>query len=367
MCNLAIVYSRTMRIDESENMFLSALDIYQDLVKTNPSAYKPYLQTLYNNLGVFYQRMGNFDKCENMSLLSLEIAKELSALNPTAYEPVVAKAMVDLGTLYTYIKRFEESESFTLSGLQIYERLAKSNPSVFLPFLASTYHTLAVLYYYTQQYDKSAEMYTSELEIFEQFAEKNPSKYETYVADNLYSIGLLRLVQEQYAEGIEPLERAIEIYKRWLPQNPSLQPNYYGATHWIAHLYAGNKNYSLAYNALEEWLLWAKESQWKVPEFDTEEVENLSRFGLYSGHYSDAEQWANVGLGIDPSRLTFYSCLATSFLFQGKYSEAEAIYRQYKDELKDSFLQDFEAFEASEIIPEERKADVERIKKLLNE
>jgi hypothetical protein len=47
--------------------------------------------------------------------------------------------------------------------------------------------------------------------------------------------------------------------------------------------------------------------------------------------------------------------------------EAEKIYRQYKDELKDSFLDDFKQFAEAGVIPKERDADVERIKKMLGE
>ena len=42
-------------------------------------------------------------------------------------------------------------------------------------------------------------------------------------------------------------------------------------------------------------------------------------------------------------------------------------YRQYKGELKDSFLNDFKQFAEAGVIPKEREADVEKIKKMLNE
>ena len=54
--------------------------------------------------------------------------------------------------------------------------------------------------------------------------------------------------------------------------------------------------------------------------------------------------------------------LAHAILFQGRCDEAEAIYRQYKDELRDSFLDDFRQFEEARVIPEERKEDVQRYK-----
>ncbi|MGM9736040.1 MAG: hypothetical protein ACI3ZL_06475 [Candidatus Cryptobacteroides sp.] len=43
------------------------------------------------------------------------------------------------------------------------------------------------------------------------------------------------------------------------------------------------------------------------------------------------------------------------------------MYRQYKSEFKDVFLDDFAEYERLGVIPEERKADVERIKAMLNE
>jgi len=83
------------------------------------------------------------------------------------------------------------------------------------------------------------------------------------------------------------------------------------------------------------------------------------------GQFKKAEQMSMEALGIDASQHFIYANLAAALLLQGKYEEAEAIYQKYKDELKDSFLDDFKQFEALGVIPEERKADVERIKRIL--
>ena len=55
----------------------------------------------------------------------------------------------------------------------------------------------------------------------------------------------------------------------------------------------------------------------------------------------------------------------TILLFQGRYKEAEQIYQQYKDELKDSILDDFNQFAEAGVIPKKYEADVEKIKKIL--
>ena len=70
---------------------------------------------------------------------------------------------------------------------------------------------------------------------------------------------------------------------------------------------------------------------------------------------------------VDSTQHIAYANLAAALLFQGKVEEAEKLYRQYKAEFKDGFLDDFAEFERLNVIPEERKKDVERIKAMLRE
>ena len=72
-------------------------------------------------------------------------------------------------------------------------------------------------------------------------------------------------------------------------------------------------------------------------------------------------------LSLDSTQTGVNSDYAAALLFQGELDKAEAIYSQYKEELKDVFLQELDLYEALDIIPESRKADVEKIRKLLSE
>ena len=94
---------------------------------------------------------------------------------------------------------------------------------------------------------------------------------------------------------------------------------------------------------------------------------NMSFNEVFLKKYVEAEQLAREGLSIDSTQHWIASNLAAALLFQGKVAEAEAIYLQYKDELKDGFLDDFKQFAEAGVIPKERKEDVERIKRMLNE
>ena len=70
---------------------------------------------------------------------------------------------------------------------------------------------------------------------------------------------------------------------------------------------------------------------------------------------------------VDSTKRIAYTNLAAALLFQGKVEEAENLYRQYKAEFKEGFLDDFAEYERLAVIPDERKKDVERIKSMLKE
>ena len=91
----------------------------------------------------------------------------------------------------------------------------------------------------------------------------------------------------------------------------------------------------------------------------------LSFNQLLIQNFVQAEEYAREGLSIDATQMFIYTNLAASLLLQGKYEEAEQIYIQYRDDLKESFIEDIELFEKMEIIPEEHKKELEKINQML--
>ena len=140
---------------------------------------------------------------------------------------------------------------------------------------------------------------------------------------------------------------------------------------YLTQLYSVVKDYLAAYHLNLEWLPIMK----KKYETDSESLQSdyastlgtQSFYSIFAKQYAEAEQLACEGLSIDSTQHFIYSNLAAALLFQGKYEETEKIYRQYKDELKDAFLDDFKQFAEAGVIPKEREADVERIKRMLEE
>ncbi len=308
-----------------------------------------------------------------MYLITLqpEIRRRLAHSNPQTFEPDVAQTLNNLANLYSDTQRFTESEAMHKEALEIRRSLARSNLQAYEPYVAMTLKNLATLYYKTQRFTEGKPLYEEALEIYHRLARSNPQAYEPDVAATQYNMGLLKMDMKCYEEAIPALEEALSIYRRISQVNSAQTQWYENSLFCLSQLYGVVNDYLAAYHLNQEWLPIMK----KKYEADPESLQNdyasqlggQSYYCIFAKQYAEAEQYAREGLTIDSTKHFIYSNLAPALLFQGRCEEAEQIYRQYKDELKDSFLDDFKQYAEAGVIPEERKTDVERIKRLIEE
>ena len=107
-----------------------------------------------------------------------------------------------------------------------------------------------------------------------------------------------------------------------------------------------------------------------APTWKTEYNNNLIRQSFCAnllGKFEEGEHHSLEALKVDSTQHLAYTNLAAAYLLQGKYQAAEKLYHQYKNEFKDGLLTDFDELAKAGVIPVERLADVEKIKKMLNE
>ena len=368
---LASLYRVTKRFTDGEVMHKEALKIYRRFVLSNLQAYEPYVAATLNNLANLYYDTNRFIESEMMYKEALEIRRRLAQSTPQAYEPDVALTLTNLANLYSDTHRFTESETMSKEALETYRRLAQSNPHAYEPDVATTLTNLAYLYKNTQRFTESEAMYKEALEIGRRLAQSTPQVYEPDVAMTQYNMGLLKIKMEQYKDAITSFEEALGIYKRISQANPAHTQGYEGSLYRLSQLYHVFKYYLAAYHLNQEWLPIMKKKYEAAPESlqsaYSDILGNHSYYCIFAKQYVEAEQYAREGLAIDSTKHFIYSNLAAALLFQGRYEEAEKIYRQYKDELKNGFLDDFKQFAGAGVIPEECKTDVERIKRLIEE
>ena len=366
--NLANLYKATQRFPDSEQMYKSSLEIRQRLSASNPLVYEPDLATSYNNLGLLYSDTQRFHESEQMYKSSLEIRQRLSASNPQVYESDLADSYHNLGLLYNRIQRFPESEQMYKSSLEIYKRLSASNPQDYELDLARSYICLGVLYSDVQCFLKSEQMYKSALEIYKRLIGEYPQFYGQQQAICLFWLAESQVKQEKYAEAISPLEKALEFYKKEAEQGTSID-FYTTIMSCLQQLYEQEKKNSQAYQCYKQNIPLLKTLYQSDKSNYKEQLNgilvNQSFYAIFEKQYAEAETYSKEALEVDSTNHIAYSNLAAALLFQGKYLEAEKIYSQYKSELKEGFLSDFEEFSKTGVIPKNREGDVEKIKQLL--
>ena len=296
---------------------------------------------------------------------SLKLFRKQTQANSEGDEFGVVMALNNLSVLYNAIQRFSESEAMFKEALEICRRLAKSNPQAYEPDVAMTLNNLGNLYSDTQRFSESEIMNKEALEIHRRLAKSNPQAYEPDVAMTIYNCGLLNLKQEKYAEAIPLFEIALNIYRHLAQNNPAQQQWYVGSLYFLSTLYPTVGNNTSAYFINQEFLPYLlkryEEDKDALRHVYARTLGGQSFYALFMNKFVEAEKYAREGLGVDSTQHFIYTNLAAALLFQGKYAEAEAIYQQYKDEMKNSFLDDIRRFAEAEIIPKRYEADVEKI------
>ena len=175
---------------------------------------------------------------------------------------------------------------------------------------------------------------------------------------------------QRFADRDQMMKSALEIYKRLMGENA----HFYGqrlanCLFGLANSQVKQEKYSQAYQCFKRNIPLLKTLYQSDKSNYTELLNDIlvsqSFYSIFEKQYVEAENYSKEALEVDSTKHVAYSNLAAALLFQGKYQEAEKIYRQYKSELKEGFLSDFEEFSEAGVIPKNREEDVEKIKQLL--
>ena len=368
--NLAGLYSDTQRYAESEQMYKTAVEIYKRLADANPQAFEPDLARSYNNLAGLYSETQRYAESEQMYKTALEISKRLADANPQAFEPDLARSYNNLAGLYSDTQRFAESEKMYKTALEIRKRLADANPQAFEPDLASSYNNLANFYINIQRYAESEQTYKTAIAIYERLYEGAPQLYQSRLAGVYYLYGMSMVNNNKHHDAIAPFERSLKLCKD-LMNDETGKSLYVLNLSFLGNLHSNDKDYATAYSYNKELLPLLKANYGEdAPTWKTEYNNKLIQQSFCAnllGKFEEGEHHSLEALKVDSAQHLSYTNLAAAYLLQGKYQAAEKLYRQYKNEFKDGLLTDFDELAKAGVIPVERLADVEKIKKMLNE
>ena len=324
--NLALLYDETGRYEDSEQMYLKALDLYGQLGQNTRAYDADYAATL-NNLSALYFKDGSrlFDSHE-LLVEALDIYRRLAAVDAQQYSPLLAVALNNLSVQEFAMNHKVQGEQAFMESLDIYRAMVKDSPRSYLPILAKGLYDQAIRYYQNDDMEKSEALFQESLDAYRTLGSLNGNAYLPEVAKLLRNLATVCDKRQQW-------DKAGKMYEEELSINQTLAssfPEEY--TSHVARTYG-----------------------------------NLSNHAILIKDFDKAIEYARQGLALDESRLFIQANLAAALLFKGEQEPAMAIYRKYKKELRDTFLDDFRQFEALGIIPQEAQQAVKTIKQFINQ
>ena len=373
--NIGNLYNDTKRYAESEAAHLEALEIRRRLAKESPDDYDDLASTL-NNLGSVTFATSRLTEAEAWFSEALEIRRRLAKENPQANEPELALALNNLAVLYNSTQRPSEAEAMYLEALEIRRRLAKNAPQAFEPELATSLNSLGGFYNDLGDLENSIAFYQEALEIRRRLADNNPLAYNPELANTLYNLALVYANEEYGEEFLEEREalllEATEIRRHLTEDNPQIyKSSLISALLLLSSVYSEEDDINNCYQIDLE-LLPLLEAE--VKSGDASQKKNYEKVlytltlgSFLTGHFSEAEDYARQLITVDPSDGIPLVVLAETLLLQGKYEDAEPYFLKMKDAYREGFLNDFEDLEANGLVPKERKPDIERIIRLLED
>ena len=371
--NQAVIYSgNAANAGQVESLLTEALDIYRYLSGQNPEVYAPFQASVMNNLGLLYDNAGRIGESENMFEQALDLYRKIGS-GTTAYERDYAVTLNNLAALlFKNGNRLGESRLMLTESLDIYRRLAADEPLRYGPMLAAALNNLSVMDFSLSNSKEGEEAFAEALDIYRNLLDIAPLSFLPFLARGLYDQAI-RYYQDDNLEKSESLFReSLDGYRslgawdagRYMPEVAKLLRN-------LANVCDKRQHWDQAGELYQEELTINERLTASNPDEYASHLArtygNLANHAILAKNFSQAAEYARQGLAIDQSRLFIQANLAAALLFMGETSQAEKIYRKYKNELRDVFMDDFSQFESLGIIPREAEQAVKSIKQILQQ
>ena len=217
--NAGNFYSDQGHPDKAEKYYLAAIEIKERLVKKNADAYESDLAMSYNNVGFLYYKQGRykqgwFEKARKYLLSAIDIYERLVKKNAATHEPELAMVYNNAGLLCKDQSQHQRAEKYFLAATEIYECLIKKNADAYESDLAISYNNVGVFYYEQGQNAKAERYFLSAIEIYERLVQKSTDVYGLTLATVYSNISVLYSDQGQDEKAKKYNLAAIEICER---------------------------------------------------------------------------------------------------------------------------------------------------------
>jgi len=314
LTDMAELYLKTGKYQESEKLLLKAKEIYSQTVgEKNPDYAGCILMLAY-----LYVKNGNFSGSLPLSIKASIIYKETLGENSRDY----ARALHNLALVYHKLDRYEESEKLYLITLPLRRQLlGPENPEY-----AQTLNNFAALYIKMGKYEEALPLCIESKNIRKKLLGELHPEY----AEALLNLGLAYQRLGNYGEAELIYQDVRRIRKEVLGEK---HPNYFTILSLLATFYRQMGNYAAAEPLYIESVnlrrIYLGENH---PDYAIA-LNNYAMFCKSTGKYGKADSLFRVSIDIrrkifgekSPSYALVLSNLADLDRLTGNYSEAEKL------------------------------------------
>ena len=275
--------------------------------------------------------------------------------------------------MYLDAKRYDRSEQLYDQALDSLQQSKTENEELLIAsynYCIDTYIGMANLYLRTHRYVECEQAAGNALSTIWKLTQypHDQEGIDISIANIQGTLGALYWVTKRYEESEKAYRAQINTRKPYAQQNPQkYESSFAYSQRYLALVYLEMKRYNDCATVLEEALSLFRKLSAEVPQLYIGSLGTLSYCRVITCQYAKAEQYAREALSVDSTQLWIGTNLAAAILMQGRYVEAEQLYRQLKGEKKETLLGDLQAYAEAGAIPKEREEDVEKIKRMLNE
>lgn len=217
---IANVCQRNMQLAESEQWYIQALELRNQLNALQPNAYEGELAQTVDNMGTLYRDMKNVEKADEMHLKALAIRDRLYVSQPMRYGQELLWTLGNLGNNSLLDGNLQKCKQYYTRAIAIGKEIRADEADRIGSDLAALIMQLGVLYDEMQQRDSCIACYQEALSIFRQLAAKNVNNVAPLMAHQLQLLSFYYGEQKNYKQSIIYLDEGIGLMRNLADSNP---------------------------------------------------------------------------------------------------------------------------------------------------
>ena len=212
--------------EEALEAALEAVEIYRELARQRPDAFRSDLANSLNNVSSFLIALGQGEEALEAAREAVNIYRELAQQHPDAFRSDLADSLNNVAGVLGELDQREEALEAGREALEIRRMLTGQRPDVFRPDLAMSLNNVAIRLSDLGQREEALEAARESVEIYRELARHRPGIFHPGLAMSLNNVANRLSDLGQREDALDAAREAVEIYRELTQHRPdAFRPN----------------------------------------------------------------------------------------------------------------------------------------------